>query len=312
MFCQLLATRAPTTQRSYLREISAWLDWCETSGICPLPASVASVGLYLSFRLVNATSKSAVELSQAAISWLHDIFGVFPNPAKSSFCRSFPESARRSVVATSRQKAALPLADLHRMLARLLRPPAEGRVSALHLRTAALAALLFHGFLRISEALAIRYCDIEWEKCHVTINVLNSKGNCYRENRKVPIATLNSIYCPVAILDRYIQAIAMSRYDRGTPVFARLHRTASGYFPLSQPLSYSSARSLISKAFMLVGLDPKKYCTHSFRSGGASCALSQGFPVERVMRHGRWATYSAFSRYWEESTESRARVSRLI
>ncbi len=34
----LSGSKARTTQRVYLREISMWLDWCETCGLCVLPA----------------------------------------------------------------------------------------------------------------------------------------------------------------------------------------------------------------------------------------------------------------------------------
>ncbi len=88
----LSGSKAPTTQRVYLREISLWLDWCETCGLCALPAHGASVALYLSSRLSRAASKTVVELAHAAIVWLHELFGISPNPARSAFARYWDQN----------------------------------------------------------------------------------------------------------------------------------------------------------------------------------------------------------------------------
>ncbi len=103
----ILSSKAVTTQRTYLREFSNWIQWCDKCKLCPIPATAAAVGLYLSFRL------SSVEQAHAAIAWIHELFGVFPNPARSEFCRMLPEAARRLLPGGHCQKKALSLVDLH-------------------------------------------------------------------------------------------------------------------------------------------------------------------------------------------------------
>ena len=58
-----------------------------------------------------------------------------------------------------------------------------------------------------------------------------------------------------------------------------------------------------------VGLDPKSFSWHSFRSGGASSAAN-GFISDRMFkRHGRWRSENAKDGYVEDSLESRFAVS---
>ncbi len=150
-------------------------------------------------------------------------------------------------------------------------------------------------------------------KTHIVLNVHYSKGNVYREARKVPISILRGPYCPVYLLHRLLKSIRLSEFSVDTPqLFPRLRRVPGDrYIPLGSPISASTARSLIGDAFVLVGLDRHLYGSHSLRAGGASQALAQGFSVERVMRHGRWASYSAFARYWDQDLDTRADVSAL-
>ncbi len=106
--------------------------------------------------------------------------------------------------------------------------------------------------------------------------------------------------------------VKMSSYQSTTPIFARLCRvSAFKHVPLLQQISYSTARAQLKEAFSCAGFDASMYGFHSFRSGGASTALNQGLSVEKVMKHGRWASYAAFARYWEENKLTRAQVSHL-
>ncbi len=307
----ILNSKAVTTQRSYLREISHWIQWCHNCNLCPIPATAASVGLYLSFRLSKAASKSSVEQAHAAIAWIHELFGVFPNPARSDFCRLLPEAARRLVPGGHRQKKALSLVNFHRVLCCLLTPDSSGYLPVLQLCTAALVSLMYYGLLRIAETLALRLSDLEWHNTFLVVNVLGAKGNVYREQRKVPISVLDT-YCPIRLLHRFFREIQMENAPPATPVFPRLQlRGKNRYTALSLALSDSAARALISAAFSAAGLDHRLYSTHSLRSEGASQALAQGISVERVMRHGRWSSYAAFAHYWDEDLSKRAQVSCL-
>ncbi len=66
VFCQIFGKPQPHNGVTFVKSSSGSIG-AKPNGIRPLPTSVAPVGLYRSFRLGNATSKSAVELSKAAI-----------------------------------------------------------------------------------------------------------------------------------------------------------------------------------------------------------------------------------------------------
>ncbi len=255
----------------------------------------------------DAGSKAAVEIPQAAIAWVRDNFGFFPNPARAGFRRFLRESARRTFV-TRKPKKALPLLLLRKLLSFLLRDPP----SALHLRLAAVVALMFHGFLRITETLAMCVQNVSWSKHCVILTVCNGKGNVYRDPCKVPIPKLTgSAHCPVYILQQYFDVVDLWNVSRTTPLFPRLRSDPGGHSALSVAVSVSTIRSQLKRAIHDVGDDPLEYSTHSLRAGGASEALNRGVPIERVRKHGRWSSFTSCAGYWEEQPEDRAAVSKF-
>ena len=68
-------------------------------------------------------------------------------------------------------------------------------------------------------------------------------------------------------------------------------------------------REVLLKKTADVGLDPKSFSWHSFRSGGASAAANGGISDRMFKRHGRWRSENAKDGYVADSLESRLAVS---
>ena len=77
-------------------------------------------------------------------------------------------------------------------------------------------------------------------------------------------------------------------------------------------LSYTICRDVLLKKIADVGLDPKSFSWHSFRSGGASAAANGGIPDRMFKRHGRWRSENAKDGYVADSLESRLAVSKSL
>ena len=69
---------------------------------------------------------------------------------------------------------------------------------------AATCLLAFAGFLRFDEVSNTRPCDVKFDADHITISIPRSKSDQLRQGDQVVIARLNSVTCPVAMLERYM------------------------------------------------------------------------------------------------------------
>jgi hypothetical protein len=78
------------------------------------------------------------------------------------------------------------------------------------------------------------------------------------------------------------------------------------------PMEYNLIREAVKFKATQIGLDEKKFSTHSMRSGGATAASSSCVNDRIMQRHGRWASVESRNRYVKDSLESRLAVSKSI
>ena len=77
-------------------------------------------------------------------------------------------------------------------------------------------------------------------------------------------------------------------------------------------LSYSHLRELLLVKIEQLGMDPKQFGMHSFKTGGATAAGNAGVPDRLFKRHGRWRSESAKDGYVKDSVEQRLSVSKSL
>ena len=70
-------------------------------------------------------------------------------------------------------------------------------------------------------------------------------------------------------------------------------------------LPYTRCREVLLKKIADLGLDPKSFFWHSFRSGGASAAANGGISDKNFKHHGRWRSENARDGDVADSLESR-------
>ena len=78
---------------------------------------------------------------------------------------------------------------------------------------------------------------------------------------------------------------------------------------LGSKLSYSRCKEVLLTKIADVGLDPKSFSWHRFRSGGASAAANGDISDRTFRRHSRWCSENAKDGYVEDSLENRLAVS---
>ena len=98
LFNSLLASRAGSTVKNYLREINKFLLWCKTRKISlQLPFSSSVVALYLFGLDQPLRSPAAMVLVHASLKWFHSFVpDDGPNPLDNACCKNLVECAKRA------------------------------------------------------------------------------------------------------------------------------------------------------------------------------------------------------------------------
>ena len=186
----------------------------------------------------------------------------------------------------------------------------SGSLSDLRLATACL--LSFPGFLRFSELINLRPCDVsisgEWMKIYIP----KSKTDQLRQGDELVVARTGSHTCPVAMLERYMLRTGMSREDDRF-LFRPIQKIKGGEtLKESGKISYSCLSSLFKKKIADLGLPPSEFGLHSLRAGGASAAANAKVPDRLFKRHGRWKSENAKDGYVKDDMEVRLEVSKSL
>ena len=73
--------------------------------------------------------------------------------------------------------------------------------------------LAFTGFFRIEELLSVQLKDVIFLDTHIDIVLDKSKCDQHREGHIVPIARLDSMYCPVKVLEKFLRLCNVDNVD---------------------------------------------------------------------------------------------------
>ena len=169
-----------------MKEINRFLQWCKVKRVnISIPFQSAITAVYL------------LEV-HAALKWLHSFCpreGL--NPLDDGVCRNIVESAKRGRITPKTKKKPISAATIKQIIDRY----AEDNSTLKDLRTAAMCAIGFAGFLRYSELSNIKPTHISFCKDYIVIFIPNSKTDVYREGNKVYIAKTRTKHCPVALLE---------------------------------------------------------------------------------------------------------------
>ena len=295
----MLKSRADTTTKAYVRVIRKFLEWSKGRHFnMQLPFPLSVVSLYLFEVQQSCTSSSSVILAHAALKWLHSFVpSLDRNPLDSEFCRNIIESAKRQKSQPVMKKKPI-TTDIIRSILDIHN---KKDANLKNLRIAALGSSAFAGCFRYDELCNIVPKHIEFHSDYIRIFVPRSKTDVYREGNFVFISASRSKYCPVGVLQRYLDLSGIDLCS-SLPLFRPLvfHRSSSSYTLRSGKISYTTCRDILRDTLSQLGLNPNDYGLHSLRSGGITSAVrnSNNSIPERLLKiHGRWKSDSAKDMY---------------
>jgi hypothetical protein len=305
----LARSRADSTVKQYSAEITKFQIWRAHNSLpVNLPIDISTVVAYIHHRFLQSNSPSVAVTAHAALKWLHSFFPVFsPNPLDSSLCRALLEGIRRARTTPIQKKVPLSPEALRKILDKYAAPEANLK----DLRLACICAIGFSGFFRFNELANILIQHIERYHDHISIFIPRSKTDVYREGNHVFIKRLANKYCPVSVLERYLQAGNVDPTS-SSHLFRPLRwfKSESAYRLYGSKLPYTRCREIFKEGLESLGYDSSHYGLHSLRSGGATAAVLNNPSIsERLLKlHRRWKSSAAKDMYIQESVQKRLEI----
>lgn len=174
----------------------------------------------------------------------------------------------------------------------------------LHARDWALFLICFFGFLRRSEAVALRLADVSFVGGHLELNISSSKTS--RFPVRLVLSQRNDALCPVAALRHYLSLLPLPANPAAASALP-LFRSLVGNTLTSRGISKARVSTRLKTWIDLLGLPSGDFGGHSLRRGGATTAAMSGVPDRLIQLHGRWVS-DAYRGYIDEPLHSRLAV----
>ena len=130
------------------------------------------------------------------------------------------------------------------------------------------------------------------------IRMKSSKTDPFRTGIDIFIGWIDCPLCPVAAMLTYLSY----RKSSPGPIFK---------FKDGRPLTHSKFVEAVKRALEIAWVDSSQYTGHSFKSGAATTAASQGIGDSTIMMLGRWRC-STYQRYIGMPREQLAAISPVI
>lgn len=276
----LSAAIAPATRTVYNCVWGIWERWCETRGLCAVPADPAAICAYLAERADQGVAAETLTQICNAIAYRHRTHGL-ADPTLNHAVRQVRRGLQRLIgTAPRRQARPLSTAEIRQILGHIDRATRKGA------RDAALILLGFASALRRSELAALELTDIGPRPDGILITIRRSKTDQDGAGQVVGVAHGDDPATdPVAALaDWYAH-----RGSNPGPVFTNLRTRVITLDPIS---GEAISRMLRTRA-RAAGLDATRITGHSLRAGHATEAARAGVPLDRIAaqtRHKRFAT----------------------
>lgn len=305
------ASIAKSTLAKYKKSWKDWAQWSEQfTEVSFCPAEPFYIAIYLK-EIADRPSSSIGLITSAflGIRWGHIHSGLMP-PTDHPFLKMILEGAKRTI-----SRKGTPKTKKEPLTPEVIKKIVDvfSESPSLHtMRFIIICLVSFAGFLRISELLNLKVKHLQFVEGGVKLKITNSKTDQLHEGDIIYIAGLDSNYCPVRWLTKYLKAAKISD-NPDAFVICRLFKTKTGYNAHGdKSISYSSARSSFMEHLARIVKNTNIYGLHSLRSGGATAAANSGVSDRLIAKQGRWSSNSSRDGYIKDNPAKRFKVSESL
>ena len=294
----LADSHAPNTRRAYAADWRHFAAWCADNGLPSLPASPATLALYLT-AAADELSTSTLGRRLVSIATAHRAAG-HPTPTDAAGVRAVWRGIRRRKGTAQVGKAAAVTADVRRMVESL---PAD---KVWGVRDRALLLVGFAGALRRSELVALDVADVAVTAEGLIVTIRRSKTDQEGEGAKLGLPYgRNPETCPVRRLRAWL--------DRAGIVEGPIFRTVDRHGRvLARRLTDRAVALVVKRAADLAGLESARYAGHSLRAGLATSAAIAGVEERDIMRQTRHKSVAVARKYIRDGSLFRANAAATV
>lgn len=259
------ASTAENTRRAYRAAWAHFSAWCAARGLDPVPASPASVGLYLA-AAAEAWKVSTLRLRLAAISSAHRSLGFRLDTAAPEIRCVMSGIVRAKGAAVSKKEA---VTDV--VLREAIRAYAIGHTLKAR-RDRAILAVGFFAALRRSEIAAIDAADLSFAPEGVVLTLRRRKTDQEGKGTQIGLPSkADATLCPVLALAAWLEASGITE----GPLFRSIGK---GDRLQADRLGDKDVARIVKAATAAAGYDAQAFSGHSLRSGFITAAARKGVP----------------------------------
>ena len=266
------AAKAESTRRAYAKDWVDFTGWCAARGFEALPATPATVGLFLA-HLSRTHKPATLSRRLAAISVMHRQAGHHLDtraPQIRDVMTGIKNEKAKAGIVTVKKTAAV--SDDIRLMVNTL------KATTISIRDRALILLGFAGAFRRSELVDLEVSDLAFRKEGLAVTIRRSKTDQAGEGRQVAICYgADPTCCPVRAVKAWLSTSGIT----SGPLFRSINK---GGNVAANKLAGMSVARIIKKTAEAAGLDPDLYAGHSLRSGFATTAARNGASEAAIMR----------------------------
>ena len=306
----LRSSLAPGTTNKYERGWRGCKNWSASKEeVLTCPGDPFYVSIYLTSLIFSNGTKGAIIDAFYGIRWGHHLAG-FQSPTDHPTVKMAFEGAQRLCSKPIKKKDPMltemvkSLMDTHNSLD-----------SSLHdLRFLVVIELCYTGFLRIDELLSTQLKHVSIKDKHMEIFLAESKTDKSREGSTVFIARTDTAYCPVSLVEKYLNQANMS-LDRDKEAFliCRFNATKKGLKPHpTLGIGYNRTREVFKQYVKPFEDEGFNLGLHSMRAGGATVASENDVPGPLMDIHGRWKNEKSKAGYIKHSLKKRLLVTQSL
>jgi integrase len=264
--------KSPATLRAYQSDFADFMAFCREHCLSHLPASPASVALYISDR-ADSLAAATITRRLTSITKAHQAAGFEDSPASTHhfIVSETLKGIRRAIGTRQHGKDPLLTADIRRIVE-------HAPISLLGTRDRALILVGFAGAFRRSELAAIEVEDVSFTPDGIVIDLRRSKTDQEGAGRKVGIPFGSDEHtCPVRALRHWLlEACILSG-----PVFRSVNRHGR---VRSRGLHKDSVGSILKRAGKRAHMKTAPLGGHSLRAGCVTQAAMNGVNERDIMR----------------------------
>ena len=144
------------------------------------------------------------------------------------------------------------------------------------------------GFLRFSEVIKLRRCDVIKSKTFLSIFIEKSKTDVYREGSWIYLTKLDTVLCPIELVSQYFKK-GNIRDNCQKYIFRGIITTKSNSELRScdKHISYAWVRENVIGRLKNIGAETKSYDLHSLWAGAVPADGNLGANDRLFKKYGR-------------------------